>query len=113
VRDIDLNQCVEYILLSWIAGRATQGIILFGATTDLLDSFLRGGPALQDEAVGNVVLVDVADVGHRFLADLLGRHILHVVKPDVGVEPALGGFLPPNVIDAGLQAAWSPAKQTI
>src|SRR5213596_1198488 len=64
-----------------------------GAALDRLDSFLRGGPALQNQAVGNIVLVDVADVGHRFLTDLLGRYILHVLKPEVGIEPALGGLL--------------------
>ena len=68
-------------------------MILFGSILDLFDRFLCGSPALQNQAVGNVVLVDVADVGHRFLADLLGCHILHVVEPDVGVESALGGFL--------------------
>ena len=79
------------ILGSEVINRAIES--LFGATLDLLDGFLRGSPALQNQAVGNVVLVDVADVGHRFLADLLGRNILHVLEPDVGVESALGGFL--------------------
>ena len=39
------------------------------------------------------VLVDVADVGNRFLAKFLGCHVLHVLEPDVGVEPACGGLL--------------------
>jgi hypothetical protein len=43
----------------------------------------------QDELVSQVVLVDVADVGHRLAADLLGGDELDVVEPDVGIRAAL------------------------
>ena len=64
--------------------------LLLATRLELLDRFLLGRAALQHQAVGDVVLVDVADVGDRFLADLLGRHVLHVLEPDVGVVSALG-----------------------
>ena len=73
--------------------RRTRFCMLLGATPDLLRRLLPRGLALHNQAIRNVVLVDVADVGHRFLADLLGRHVLDVLEPDVGIEPALGGFL--------------------
>ena len=68
-------------------------MVLLGAALNLFDRFLSGSLAFLNEAVGNVVLVDVADVGDGFLANLLGRHILHVLKPDVGVEATPGGLL--------------------
>jgi hypothetical protein len=68
-------------------------MILPGAALDLLDSFLCGSPALQKQLVGNVILVDIADAGHRFLTDLLGCYILQVLEPDVGVQTALSWFL--------------------
>lgn len=68
-------------------------MILFDFTLDLFDRFLLGSLALQNQAIGDVVLVDVTHLGHRFLIDLLVRHILHIVEPEVGGESALGSFL--------------------
>ena len=42
-------------------------------------------PLCQGQFVGNVVLVNVADVGHGLLPDVLGRHQLHIAEPDVGI----------------------------
>src|SRR6185312_5298792 len=50
-------------------------------------------PGVQDQAVGDVVFVDVADVGHRLGPDLLGGKILHVIEPDVRIQSTLGGCL--------------------
>src|SRR5262249_10105248 len=45
-----------------------------------------------DELVGDVVLVDVADIRHGLGSDLLLGDVLHVVEPHVGVEAPPGGF---------------------
>jgi Ca2+:H+ antiporter len=60
-------------------------------TLDPHNNRLRLG--FHDQLVGNVVLVDVADVGRRLRPNLLGGDILHVVEPDVRIQPALGSFL--------------------
>ena len=44
---------------------------------------------LELQLVGDVVLVDVAHVAHRLVADAARRHQLHVVEPHVRVEPVL------------------------
>ena len=49
-------------------------------------------PGFRYQLVGDVVLIDVGDVGHRLRADLLGGDILHVMEPDVRIHSALGGF---------------------
>ena len=45
-------------------------------------AFLQRVP---DQAIGNVVLEDVAHVRHGFVPDPLLGNVLHVVEPDVGV----------------------------
>src|SRR6187455_334136 len=58
---------------------------------------LRRGAALLligPQLVGDVVLVDVADVGDRLAADPLRGHALDVPEPDVGVEAPLLGLAP-------------------
>src|SRR3954471_21817956 len=55
------------------------------------------------EQVGHVVLVDVANVGHRLPTDLLARKPFHVVEPDVGVD----GPAPPS---PGAAAARGPDR---
>src|SRR6185295_2536450 len=47
---------------------------------------------LHRERIGDVVLVDVADVLHRLAADPSRGHPLHVVEPHVGIEAARLGF---------------------
>ena len=42
------------------------------------------------ELVGQVVFVDIGDIGHRLPADLLGGDQLDVVEPDIGIELAFG-----------------------
>ena len=67
----------------------------------LLDARLHGrlrGLAplalLREQPVGDVVLVDVADVGDRLAPDALGRDLLDVAEPDIRVEAALLRFTP-------------------
>ena len=40
--------------------------------------------------VGDVMLVNVADVLHRFLTDIVSYHQLHVSEPLVGIESFCG-----------------------
>src|SRR5262245_46980704 len=49
---------------------------------------LKGFPLGQ--AVGDVVLVDVAHVRHRLATNLLRGHLFDVVEPHVGIESPLG-----------------------
>src|SRR5215472_16992317 len=58
----------------------------------LLHSLLSLLPLVYDEAVGDGVLIDIADVCHRLRTDLLGGDILHVVEPDVRIQSAFSGF---------------------
>src|SRR5688572_3682811 len=88
-------------------------VSLVGVSLDSLNGFLPGTLALQNQAVGNVVLVDVADVGHRFLADLLSRHVLHVVKPDVRIKSALRGFVAQLRDPAGAGVVGSEREQRL
>jgi hypothetical protein len=48
---------------------------------------------VEGQLVGDVVLVDVADIRGRFDADLLGNDDLDVVEPLVGIEAAPLCFL--------------------
>src|SRR4029453_10704547 len=59
----------------------------------LLQDLLSLRPRFHEQAIGDVVLVDVADVAHRLRPNLLGGDVLHVVEPDVRIQSALGGFL--------------------
>lgn len=43
----------------------------------------------QDEFVGDVVFVDVADILHGFTANRVGSDKFNIVEPEVGVEVAL------------------------
>src|SRR5262245_4807147 len=45
-------------------------------------------PILERQRVGNVVLVDVADVLHSLAADALACDSFHVVEPDIRVQAA-------------------------
>ena len=49
-------------------------------------------PLARREFVSHVVFVDVGDVIDSFLADAGSSNEFHVVHPDVGVEPFLGGL---------------------
>ena len=40
----------------------------------------------ESQLVGDVVLVDVADIRHRLLSDVFGRNKFHIVEPDVRVK---------------------------
>src|SRR5262245_25522410 len=51
------------------------------------------GLGVEHQAVGDVVLVDIADVGRRLGANLLRDDDLDVVEPLVRVEPLLRGGL--------------------
>src|SRR6476659_4473329 len=61
-----------------------------------LFDFLGGCPPLgapfQDETICEIVFVDVADVSDCFQPNLLADDILNVLKPDIEIESALGGF---------------------
>src|SRR4249919_455544 len=69
-----------------IRGRRTDVALTAGCEALLLLDLL------QRERVGDVVLVDVADVLHGLASDPLGGNPLDVVEPDVRVQPALLGF---------------------
>ena len=48
------------------------------------DSF--GGPCiLLDHLVGNVILIDIADVGNSFGSYFFGRNKLDIIESDVGI----------------------------
>src|SRR4029450_13107029 len=51
-------------------------------------------PLVVEQPVGDVVLVDVADVGHRFAANPLRGNALEVAEPDVRIEASLLRFSP-------------------
>src|SRR5262249_47748745 len=89
----------------WIAASRTAGapvpsirvparmifMMLFPrAAFDVFLDTVALGALLLDHLVGEVVLVDVGDVRHRFPPDLLGRDQLDVVEPDVGIQASLG-----------------------
>src|SRR6185369_1404050 len=69
-----------------------------GAGRSYFSPFLRfsNSPAflqrVPDQAIGNVVLEDVAHVRHGFVPDPLLGNVLHVVEPDVGVVATLRGL---------------------
>src|SRR5262249_48079225 len=67
---------------------------LFPRLFDLFDRFLLVLLRLEREPVGNVILVDIADVSRRLEADLVRDHDLHVVEPFVRIETSLLGNLP-------------------
>src|SRR5262249_15475097 len=49
---------------------------------------------VHDELIGDVVFVDVTDVGDGFAAGLTRGDHLHVAEPFIGIEPGGRGFLP-------------------
>src|SRR5712664_3649989 len=65
--------------------------------TGVLAPLLR----LRHQLIRNVVLEDVGDVGDRLLPDLLRHHVLHVLEPAVGVEPAFRRLLPQRLDAVG------------
>ena len=54
----------------------------------------------ENQPAGNGELVDVGDVCRGLAADALGRDLLDVAEPHIGIEPALCGFAP-QLADAG------------
>ena len=62
----------------------------FARALHFLDGFLFLFPGVHDQAVGDVVFIDVADIGHRLGPDLLGGKTLHIIEPDVRIQSTLG-----------------------
>lgn len=85
----------------------------FALALYLLHGLLSLRSGLHDQVVGDVVLVDVGDVGHRLCADLLGGDILHVVEPDVRIQSTLGGFLAQLRNPAGTRVVGSEGEQRL
>jgi len=48
--------------------------------------------SIRDQAVGDIIFVNIAHVLDRLPPDFLGRRDLHIVKPDIRVKPHFRGF---------------------
>lgn len=51
--------------------------------------FLFAGHFIDDQPIGDVILIDIADVGYRLGANFFCRHIFDVTEPDVRVKSSL------------------------
>jgi hypothetical protein len=76
----------------------------------LLRAILRG------QLVGDVVLVNIADVSDGLLADVFGYFELYIAEPDVWVETVCGGLfaqardtIGPRVVTGRVLFFWSMA----
>ena len=67
--------------------------VLFALALDLLGGLFSRRLGFHDQLVGDVVLVDVADISHRLRTDFVGGYVLDVVEPDVWIQSAVAGFL--------------------
>lgn len=47
---------------------------------------------LNAEAVSNIIFKDVGDVLNGFTSNIIGRHDLHIIEPNVGIVTLLIGF---------------------
>jgi len=63
----------------------TEWSITLGTLSTLID--------VEGQFIRNPVLINIADILHSFTANALGSDDFHVVKPDIGVQSHLYGFL--------------------
>ena len=59
-----------------------------------LDTFCDCQLFREQQRIGHVIFVDIADVPDSFLTNYRRRTILDIAKPDVGVEAILARFVP-------------------